>query len=187
MSDDKKVVEKPKRESPSASFTEVPTDEVSLESLYEYRDGAEGDIAAEQLIDTAHSDGHTFNPHHAQDQGLTYTPPTDPPVLPSDDPQGARIAAGFAPSMEDTDPNARRVPGRIDGEDLDLEEDARSALRNNSESSHLDNVVIQVENGVATLEGTVFSEDDLGIVDRIVANIDGINRVESYLTIQPRK
>lgn len=41
------------------------------------------DLATEQLFDTQHSDGHTYNPQLASQQGLTYTPPHDPAVLPS--------------------------------------------------------------------------------------------------------
>jgi len=184
MSDEKEEIKETEHESTTASITDPPIEEVSLEALYEHVEGVEADLAKEQLIDTARTDGHTFNPHHAADQGLTYTPPTDPPVLPADNDQGVRVAAGFAHSMEDANPNARRVPERVEGNDLALEEDARSALRNNSESSHLDNVTVRVENGIAYLDGTVMSEDDFAIVDRIISHLDGIDEVESYLKLK---
>lgn len=164
---------------------EAPLQEVSWEEMYDSLEGAEADLAIEELIDTAHSDGHTYNPHLAQQQGLTYTPPTDPPVLPGNDLQGAQIAAGFATSMEDSDPNPERLPSQVANGDLNLEDVAYSALRNNSETSHLDlnEIDIRVRNGVAFVKGEVFSEDDAAIIDRIIANLDGIDEVELNVSI----
>lgn len=137
-----------------------------------------------QAIDTAHTDGSTTNPHQAQEQGLVYTPPRDPPVLPSDDPQGVRIAAGFADSMEAVDPNAVDLPERVDNQDLDLEEDIQTALQNNSETAHLTDVTAEVHNGVAFLRGTVSSADDIPRVDNIVSRLKGIYEVSNQLTFE---
>jgi len=139
-----------------------------------------------QAIDTAHTDGSTTNPHQAQEQGLVYSPPSDPPVLPSDDPQGARIAAGFADSMEAVDPNALDLPDRVDNQDLDLEQDIQTALRNNSETAHLSDVDAEVHNGVAFLRGTVASADDIPRVDHIISGLEGIYEVSNQLTFETR-
>ncbi|MFZ1754938.1 MAG: BON domain-containing protein [Caldilineaceae bacterium] len=164
--------------------TTTETDAIySIEALEELKEElrVERDLKA---IDTAHTDGSTTNPHQAQEQGLVYNPPSDPPVLPSDDPQGARIAAGFADSMEAIDPNAVDLPERVDNQDLDLEEDILTALQNNSETAHLSDVTAEVNNGVAFLRGTVPSADDIPRVDDIVSRLEGIYEVRNQLTFK---
>ncbi len=136
-----------------------------------------------QAIDTAHTDGSTTDPHQAQEQGLVYDPPSDPPVLPSDDLQGAEIATGFASSMEASDPGVVDLPDRVDNQDLDLEEDIRMALRFNSETSHLTDVEVMVRNGMAYLSGTVVSEDDIAIVQYLVRDLEGVRDVHNDLRI----
>ncbi len=144
----------------------------------------EEELAVDELIDTQHGEGRTHNPQQASEQGLTYTPPTDPPVVPSeDDLQGAEIAAGFAPSMEDTDPDAEVLPPREDNNDLDVRADIYQALRNNSETAHLTDIKIQVDQGVVSLLGTVSSQDDIPLVYVIVSELDGVVEVRNHLTV----
>lgn len=139
-----------------------------------------------EAYDTQHTDGHTYNVRQAIDQGLTYTPPTDPPILPSEtDPQGAEIAAGFAPSMEDTNPDVEELPSRVDNNDLDLRDDIYLVLRNNSETTHLTNVKVQVDNGVVNLLGTVTSQNDIAIVDDIVNELEGVAGIKNNLQVEP--
>jgi hypothetical protein len=164
------------------TFVVPVTDEehVSLEQVEEEQ--SKQDLQQEETFDTQHSDGHTYDPHLAQDQGLTYTPPTDPPVVPDrDDPQGVEVATGFATSMEDTDPDAEVLPESIDDNDLDLEEDVRTALRYNSETTNLDNVQVQARDGIVTLTGTVPREDDLALVYAVVSELEGVVVVRNRL------
>ena len=146
----------------------------------------EAELAAEEVFKTKQSDGHTHNPRLAWQQGLTYTPPTDPPILPSEeDPQGVEVAAGFAPSMEDSNPDVERLPDTVDNNDLDLLEDIYLVLRNNSETGHLTNIKIQVDRGVVNLLGTVTSEDDIPIVFDLVSDLDGVVEVQNNLQVEP--
>ena len=154
----------------------------SLEAGYAAADEQRNATGA-QAIDTAHTDGSTSDPHQAQEQGLVYDPPSDPPVLPSDDLQGAEVAAGFASSMEETNPNVMVLPERVDNQDLDLESDIRTALRYNSETSHLHDIAVTVREGVAYLEGTVVSDDDIAIVDYLVRGLTGIRDVRNDLQV----
>lgn len=142
------------------------------------------DLEDSEPFKTQYDDGHTLNPHVAQEQGLVYTPPTDPPVLRGDDPQGAEIAAGFATSMEETNPDVERLPPRVDNMDLDLKDDVYIALRNNSETGHLTNVKVQVEDGVVNLIGTVTSEDDIGLVHDIVQGLGGVRGINNNLQVE---
>jgi hypothetical protein len=136
-----------------------------------------------EVFKTQNSDGHTYNPHLAMQQGLTYTPPTDPPVLGSDAPQGAKVAAGFAPSMEESNPDVEILPTRVDNNDLDLLENIYLALDNNSETGHLSNVKVQVNQGIVNLLGTVESEDDLARVYEIVQDLTGVVEVQNNLQV----
>jgi hypothetical protein len=142
----------------------------------------EEDLASEEVFDTQHSEGHTFNPHQADEQGLTYTPPSDPPVRRVEDgPGGVEVASGFATSMEDTDPSRRKLPGQVEGNDADVAQNVEQALRYNSETMHLSKVKVQVEEGIVTLYGTVPSEDDIGLVYEIVYGMNGVMDVHNDL------
>jgi hypothetical protein len=165
-----------------ASDVDAPTEEISLDELEELL-GSAHDLAMEDIFDTQHGDGHTYNPHLAQDQGLVYTPPDDPPVLPADDGQGAQMATGFAQSMEESNPDIEDLPARVDNNDLDLEDDILAALQNNSETSHLTEIDVHVRNGIAYVSGLVESEDDIARVADVVTYLDGVLDVVTDLEV----
>ena len=143
------------------------------------------DLTSERAFDTKQSEGHTFDPWKAEDQGLTYTPPSDPPVVPSeDDPQGAEVAAGFAPSMEASGPDVEDVPGRVEDRNLDLEEDIYEALRYNSETRHLQDIRVYVHNGIVSLFGTVPSDGDLAQVYNVVGDLGGVIRIHNEIQVR---
>jgi hypothetical protein len=160
---------------------DAPVTETSLEELEEMRSGYEQDLAEEYRVDTQHTEGSTHDPTKAQEQGLVYTPPTDPPVMPSDDLQGAEVATGFSPSMEESDPDVEVLPESVDDNDLDLADDIREALRVNSETSHLANVHVRVREGIVYLTGTVLSNEDVTIVDEIVRDLEGVVDIRNHL------
>ncbi len=141
----------------------------------------ERDLAMGSMFDTQHSDGHTYNPTEAWDQGLTYTPPEDPPVLPSDDPQGAEIATGFATSAEDAGMDAEVLPERVDNNDDELADDVYRALRENSETMHLTDITVRVEDGVVTLLGTIPGDEDLPLIDAVLSDLDGVESLRYRL------
>jgi osmotically-inducible protein OsmY len=112
---------------------------------------------------------------------LVWEPPLDPPVVPSDDLQGAEIAAGFGSSIEDDNWEIANLPERVDDNDADLEEDLRMNLRHNSETTHLEHVRIYVRNGIVYLRGTVPNEEDITIVDEFVRDNDSVMDVRNEL------
>jgi hypothetical protein len=143
----------------------------------------ESELADEEVYDTQHSEGSTHNPFVADQQGLSYSPPTDPPVLPNEeDPQGAEVAAGFAPSMEDTNPDTEDLPPRTEDMDLDLQDDIYIALGDNSETQNLTNIKVQVRGGVVSLLGTVPSQQDMALVYEIVQGLDGVREIRNHLS-----
>jgi hypothetical protein len=160
-----------------------PTTEQPLAGIEEEDVDVEEELAQDEIFDTGKGEGHTYNPQQAAEQGLTYTPPSDPPTVPSEDLQGAEIGAGFAPSMEDSDPDRQRLPDRIDDQDLDLQEDVYQALRYNSETAHLSDTRVLVNEGVVSLFGTVPSEDDLGRIYSVISELEGVVRVVNHLQV----
>jgi hypothetical protein len=156
----------------------------SLEKLEAEDDDFEEDLADAYMYKTKDSDGHTYDVNQAWDQGLTYTPPTDPPILAGDDPQGAEIAAGFAPSMENSNPDVEDLPERVDNNDWDLLEDVKLALQINSETGNLTNVRVAVINGVVNLSGTVQNDQDIWLVEEIVADLPGVEDVNNNLEVE---
>ncbi|CAN5513714.1 hypothetical protein BH10CHL1_BH10CHL1_29680 [soil metagenome] len=161
-----------------------PIVEVSLEELYEEAD--DDDLAIEEIIDTKHTDGSTTNPQQAWEQGLVYTPPDDPPVIASDDPEGAEIAAGFSQSMEALETDYNGSPRRMDDSDLDLEEEIQEAFRYNSETAHLDlsKIEVHLNNGVVYLYGFVESNEDITVIDYLIRDLEGVVRVENFLEVE---
>lgn len=159
-------------------------DEDDLSDDVEDVEDWEDDLSDGTLIDTQHTDGHTYDPEEAWEQGLVYTPPDDPPVAPSGSDQGIEVTTGFAPSMAQSNPDLNQLPDRVDNNDLDLEEDVYVTLRNTSETVDLaDRITITVEDGVVTLEGTVLNDADIALVDEVVANVPGVAGVENLLEV----
>ncbi len=157
--------------------------EEAAELLDEQELEVERDLATEEFYDTQHGDGHTYNPQQAWEQGLTYTPPTDPPVQPSDDLENAEIAAGFGQSMEDAGADEEIVPEHVDNNDVELQNDVYLMLRNNSETADLTDITVRVRNGVVTLLGSVLTDNDIALVDDLVSDMDGVEEVENRLEI----
>jgi UDPglucose--hexose-1-phosphate uridylyltransferase len=142
------------------------------------------DADVQEIMGTQRGTGRTYQPQKAVEEGLSYTPPRDPPTVPSqDNPQGSEMAAGFASSMESTDPDVQVLPDRIDRADLEIQEEIGPALDYNSETAHLDDISALVNRGVVSLYGTVPSEDDIALVYAIVSDLEGVARVISYLEV----
>jgi len=162
--------------------TEPPVMEVSFEELMELQDEMDGDDSLGDLIDTRHTDGSTDNVQVAMEQGLVYTPPTDPPVVPSDDLQGVEIAAGFASSIED-ESEVENLPEAVDDNDSDAEDDIRKALYYNSETTHLEAVRVDVLNGIAYLRGKVLDEADIDIVEEFVRDLEAVDQIRNEIVV----
>ena len=185
--EDEQEVDDARWESPVFEDESLP-DEIPQEllvSLDAQEDEAEEDLAELDHYDTQHSDGHTYDVSVANDQGLTYTPPTDPPVMPSmDDREGIDIAAGFGLSMEDSDPDVEILPESVDDNDLDLEEDVYEAIRFNSETQNLTNVRVRAGNGVVALFGTVPDDQDMERLVDLIEDMEAIERVVNRLVVE---
>jgi hypothetical protein len=187
MVDKERDIDKPGKEpeEPPPAEEESPPVEERLRRFKPEDVDFEEDLSTERAFDTKRGEGHTFDPWKAEDQGLTYTPPSDPPTVPShDDPQGAEIAAGFGPSMEATGADVEDLPERVDNRDLDLEEDIYEVLRYNSETQNLHEIRVYVHNGVVSLFGTVPDDQDLAQVYNVISDVEGVIRVHNQIEVR---
>jgi hypothetical protein len=160
--------------------------EVSLEELEDEMADRRRlrDLEVQGPVDTQHSDGSAYYSQEAEMQGLVYTPPDDPPVIPSDDLQGIEIAAGFGQALEEEDdPRPEIVPDRVANNAEDLEEKIRYILRKSSETAHLGEIDVRAESGTVYLGGTVDTLEDIDIVVNLVQEIDGVTFVEEDLEV----
>jgi hypothetical protein len=163
---------------------EPPPEEEELLIIEEEDMPWDEDPDVQEIMGNERGTGQTYETLEAAEEGLSYTPPRDPPTVPSrDDPQGSEIAAGFAPSMEDSDPDREELPDRIDRSDLEIQEDVGLALRYNSETADLTEVSAFVNRGVVSLFGSVPSEDDIALVSDIVSDLEGVVDVISHLEV----
>lgn len=164
---------------------EFEGDEISLEALEERlaEEEREAEFDEDGPVDTQHGDGTAYYPLKAQQQGLVYIPPDDPPILPSDDPQGIEIAAGFAKESQFEDPRGEYVPERLAGGDWDLQARIESVLHKSSLTNQMGDVRVQVADGIAYLSGKVETLDDIDVVCSVVQEIDGVVDVEEELIV----
>jgi hypothetical protein len=141
-------------------------------------------LVVERLYDLEPEDDITTDASEAAEEGYPYTPPIDPPILPSDDLEGVEIAAGFASSMDESGPDEEIVPPRVERGDLELEQHVHTVLRNHAETQNLTGIEISVRDGIVVIRGIVQSDADIAIVDDIVNDLDGVIEVRNYLRLE---
>jgi len=145
---------------------------------------ADEDMIVERLVDLEPDEELASDEIEAAEEGIPYRAPSDPAVLPSDDLEGVDVAAGFAPSMEETEPDAERLPERVERGDLEIQDHVCTMLRNNSETGDLTDIEVLVSRGIVLLRGSVPSEQDISIVDDIVSDLDGVRAVRNELRVE---
>ena len=164
-----------------------PLEGISTTDIYE------GDVDSNQelvergaeqfdlLVERELRAGETDDVMEAVEEGLTYVPPIDPPIVPDpDNLESIDVAAGFSLSADELDspPDPdRNDQDRFFERDDDMTAMVRQALRADSATTHLaDRLLIATINGSVIVRGTV---DDLEDTDNIVAVISELPWVES--------
>jgi hypothetical protein len=128
-------------------------------------------------------DGETDDPLEAAEEGMTYVPPIDPPIVPGG-PDGAEIASGFGVSALD-EPYDGNNHTNFDYDDDEVSARVREALRaDSSTTAYADRVAIESNGGVVTLRGVV---DDLVDSDNLVGvagYVAGVTEVVDRLRVR---
>ncbi len=133
----------------------------------------------EDLTDLDLRSGETDDPNVAAEEGLTYVPPIDPPVVPSaDSPGGLEVAAGFASSALD-EPYDEDHRGELLSDEDDVASRVREALRADSATSrYADDMIIGTRGGTVVLRGRV---EDLVDTDEVVAVAERVTGVREVI------
>ncbi|MFL5684610.1 MAG: hypothetical protein ACJ77D_01020 [Chloroflexota bacterium] len=123
-------------------------------------------------------EGETDDPGVAAQEGLTYIPPIDPPVVADEEAQDGIVPGagiGVSAESEPYDDSHR-------GTDLDPESEPnvriRQALRADSQTSVLeDRLIIGTRGSVAVIRGVVDDVDDSDAILEVVSRVAGISDV----------
>lgn len=141
-------------------------------------------VRIDDLLGTELRQGETDDPNIAAEEGLTYVPPIDPPVIPSyDDPQGAEIAAGFGSTGEDEPFDADHESQLVPLTD-DMEERVREALRADAATSmYADLLAIGTRSGTVAVRGVVDDIDDTDNIIEVISRVTGVDNVIDELDV----
>jgi hypothetical protein len=147
-----------------------------------------GEPAAENLeLLTEHElrEGETDNPDVAAEEGLTYVPPIDPPVIPDpDDPQGVQIAAGFGTTALDEPFDADHHSETLSNDD-EFAERVREALRADATTSaYAESLAIGTRDGTVAVRGVVDDIDDTDNVVEVIGRVTGVVEVLDELEVR---
>jgi hypothetical protein len=150
-------------------------DEVTDTELDEGETDSDAEGALESLTELDLRSGETGDAEVAAEEGMTWVPPVDPPVIPSDDPGGIEIAAGFGVTGDD---------GQGDDEE-DMSERVREALRADAATSrYADELAIGAINGVVALRGVVDDIEDSDNVLEVASGVSGVSEVIDELDVR---
>lgn len=128
--------------------------------------------------------GETNDAGVAAEEGMTYVPPTDPPVTPSDDPQGAQVAAGFGATALD-EPYDDDHRGQTTADEDAMAARVREALRADAATSrYADMVAIGTRGGTVALRGTVDDIVDTDNLTEVAGRVTGVDEVIDELDVR---
>jgi hypothetical protein len=120
-------------------------------------------VSLDELTDSELREGETDDAIEATEEGETWIPPTDPPVVPvSGDPDGIEV-----PGFEELDEAEGSLNARI-----------REALRSDSSTSPLaDQLEIAVVGSTAIIRGQVDGPEDSDAIVEVASEVEGIDDV----------
>lgn len=166
-------------------FTPTALDEGELEA------GVSDDLPDEEDVDTLDMltelelrDGETSDVTEAVEEGMTYVPPIDPPVVPSDTYDGAEVASGFGESAlaEPYDEDHASDFMYSDDEMVGL---VRDAIRADSATSQFaKRLHISARDKVVTLRGEVDDLTDSDNLLDVAGRVEGVEDVIDELRVR---
>jgi hypothetical protein len=129
--------------------------------------------------------GETDNPDVAAEEGMTYVPPTDPPVVPDpDDPQGIQVAAGFGATAEAEPYDADHHSETLASDD-EMATRVREALRADATTSvFAETLAIGTRGSTVAVRGVVDDIDDTDNVVAVISRVTGVDEVLDELEVR---
>jgi hypothetical protein len=139
--------------------------------------GPEG-VSLEGLASRDLRDGETDNPDVAAEEGMTWVPPVDPPVVAdADSRDGMTIAAGFGGTATEEPFDADHHGSLLPADD-EVSTRVREALLADARTSRLaDRVEVETAAGVVRLRGTVDDLEDGDLLAEVAGDVSGVTDV----------
>jgi hypothetical protein len=129
--------------------------------------------------------GETADPNVAAEEGMTWVPPSDPPVVPDpEDPQGVQVAAGFGDSAI-SEPFDHDHPSETLADEDELSARVREALRADSMTSrYAETLAIGTRDRTVAIRGVVDDVDDSDNVVEVASRVSGVDEVVDELDVR---
>ncbi len=125
----------------------------------------------------------TDDPNEAAEEGLTWVPPTDPPVIAGDDGDPV-IAAGFGTTSLDEPFDADHHDEAMWGED-EVTARVYDALRADAlASQYVDDLSVESAGSIVRISGTVEDLEDEEQILAVAADVAGISEVRSRIRVR---
>lgn len=127
--------------------------------------------------------GETDDAHEAAAEGLSYVPPTDPPVVPGTL-EGAQVASGFGASALDEPYDADHRDEPLPADDEVTARVREALLADSSTSASAERVEIETSGGRVVLRGVVDDLTDAESMVAVASDATGVAEVVDQLTIR---
>lgn len=126
----------------------------------------------------------TDDPIEAVEEGFTYIPPIDPPVVPGGGLQNAEIASGLGLSALDEPYDADHHSSFLSADD-EMSARVREALRaDSSTSAYADAIGVATRGGVVIVRGVVDDMLDSDNIQAVAEYVEGVTEVIDELRIR---
>jgi hypothetical protein len=124
----------------------------------------------------------TDDPNEAAEEGMTYVPPTDPPVVGGTD-RDLEIAAGFGSTSIDEPFDADHHSELLFGED-EVTERVLEALRADSLGSmYVDDLHVDTDGAIVRISGVVDDIEDEEQILAVASEVTGVREVVSRIRV----
>ena len=127
--------------------------------------------------------GETGNPDEAAEEGLTWVPPVDPPVVGTEDDGDPRIAAGFGDTADAEPFDSDHHRAALADEDEMTARVREALLADAATSRYADTLAVDSDGGVVRVDGRVTDLDDEASVLQVVSDVVGVVRVDNRLAV----
>lgn len=141
------------------------------------------EIKLESLTADEARAGETDDPEEAAEEGLTWIPPTDPPVIPGSGTEAIAVAAGFGSSAEE-EPFDADHHGELLTDDDERTARVEEALRADARTSAFaDQIEVETDGPRVILSGLVAELDDEDEAIAVAEAVAGVREVVSQIEV----
>ncbi len=152
--------------------------------LYEGELGSSDSSTIEDLAGMDLRDGETNDPELAAQEGLAYVAPSDPPVVSApDDPQGARVAAGFGSTADDEPYDRSHHSELLTNEDEMVERVREALLADAATTGYANSLALASRGSTVAVRGVVDDIDDTDNIIDVISRVAGVDEVIDELEI----